>query len=103
MAEPTVGGTKFTEELHPQPDENAPVRQSTLIKNSVKRKSTVEPGTESYNSFLYSPIPTSSNPTDALVNRFQGKLALPLYFGKGSNKFSFSMETSAQGLHYILP
>jgi len=80
MAEPNVGSAKFTEDFrseHPQPDESVPVRQSTLKKNSVKHKSTVESGAESYNSFLYSPIPTSSNPTEALVNRFQGKLALP--------------------------
>lgn len=77
MAEQPVGSAKFSEDfrsehqLPPQPDENVPIRQSTLKKNSVKRKSTVESGAESYNSFLYSPIPTSSNPTEALVNRFQ--------------------------------
>jgi len=84
MAEPTVdnfGNTKFTEDFrsehqfHPQPDENVPVRQSTLKKrNSVRRKSIVETGAEGYNSFLYSPIPTSSNPTETLVSRFQGEL-----------------------------
>ncbi|KAF8424077.1 hypothetical protein EV426DRAFT_101618 [Tirmania nivea] len=79
MAEPTVGSARFTEDprgehqFHPQPDENVPIRQSILKKNSVKRKSIVEtagPGAESYNSFLYSSIPTSSNPTETLVNRF---------------------------------
>ncbi|RPB29443.1 hypothetical protein L211DRAFT_832150 [Terfezia boudieri ATCC MYA-4762] len=76
MAVPPVGSSKFSEDLrsehqlHTQPDENV-ARQSTLKKNSAKRKSTVEPGAESYNSFLYSPIPTSSNPTETLANRFQ--------------------------------
>lgn len=116
MAEPTVdnsGKAKFTEDFrsehqfHPQPDENVPIRQSTLKKNPVKRKSTVETtgsGAESYSSFLYSPIPTSSNPTEALVNRFQGKLAFPSYFnGKGTNKLSSSMAAPPQGLYCILP
>lgn len=77
----SFGNAKFTEDFasenkfHPQPDENIPVRQSTLKKkNSVKRRSVVETtgsGAESYTSPLYSPIPTSSNPTEALVNRFQ--------------------------------
>ena len=86
MAEPvpvdSFGYAKFSEDLqsenqpHPGMDENVSQRQSTLKKkHSVKRKSVVESvgsSGENYNSVLHSPIPAQSNPTEALVNRFQG-------------------------------
>lgn len=65
---------------------DAPKRGGTLKKkNSVKRKTSVKrtsrPGSvksvqldqENKNSIFYTPVPTKTNPTEALVNRFTGE------------------------------
>jgi len=64
---------QFRPHSHTFTDETVPVRQSTLKKrNSVKRKSVVDGSSgEGPNSYLHSPIPTSGNPTEVLVHRFQ--------------------------------
>jgi hypothetical protein len=97
-------GAKFTEDfrsvnqyqpsttMDPESDTETPRRSGTLRKkNSVKRNASKrskagsvhsanlgEPG--SRNSFIYTPVPTQSSPTEILVNRFQGEcMWLPSY------------------------
>lgn len=69
------GGTaKFTEDFQ---EGDGVQRQSTLKKDtSARRTGSVGGGAESRNSVFYTPIPTQSNPTEILANRFNGKLSV---------------------------
>jgi hypothetical protein len=74
--------------MDPESDAEGIKRSGTLqkkdsVKRSLSKKSRAgsirsinlgEP--DSRNSFIYTPVPTHSNPTEILVNRFQGEFVL---------------------------